>query len=76
VRELPVISGRKVIKAFLKAGFEVAGRKGSHVKLKKKTAEKVFVVIVPDHPEIAKGTLKSVLRQAGLSTEEFLRLLK
>jgi len=72
---LPVISGRKVIKALTKAGFTVEGRKGSHVKLKKKEAGKVLIVIVPDHSEVARGTLKSILRQAGITREEFLELL-
>jgi predicted RNA binding protein YcfA (HicA-like mRNA interferase family) len=72
---LPVISGRKVIKALTKAGFTVERRKGSHVKLKKKEAGKVLIVIVPDHSEVARGTLKSILRQAGITREEFLKLL-
>jgi predicted RNA binding protein YcfA (HicA-like mRNA interferase family) len=55
---LLVVSGRRVIKALIKAGFRVEGRKGSHVKLKKADG-KVFVVIVPDHAELAKGTLNS-----------------
>ena len=46
---LPVVSGRRAIKALTKAGFRVAGRKGSHIKLKKKVNDRVFVVIVPDH---------------------------
>jgi predicted RNA binding protein YcfA (HicA-like mRNA interferase family) len=44
---LPVVSGRKVVKALTKAGFRVAGRRGSHIKLKKKVDGKAFVVIVP-----------------------------
>jgi len=72
---LPVISGRQAIKALTKAGFEVAGRRGSHVKLKKRVDKKVFVVIVPDHAELARGTLKSILRQANTTREEFLKLL-
>jgi predicted RNA binding protein YcfA (HicA-like mRNA interferase family) len=72
---LPVISGRKIIKALSKAGFTVEGRKGSHVKLKRKEASKVLIVIVPDHVEVARGTLKSILRQAGISREQFLKLL-
>ena len=72
---LPVVSGRKVIKALSKAGFQVVGRKGSHIKLKKKVNDKVFVVIVPNHAELAKGTLKSILRQANISREDFLKLL-
>jgi predicted RNA binding protein YcfA (HicA-like mRNA interferase family) len=72
---LPVVSGRKVIKALTKAGFKVAGKKGSHIKLKKKINGKVFVVIVPDHAELARGTLKSILRQANITREDFLKLL-
>jgi predicted RNA binding protein YcfA (HicA-like mRNA interferase family) len=64
-----------VIKALAKIGFEVTGKKGSHVKLKKKLDEKVFIVIVPDHPELALGTLKSILRQANITKEDFLKLL-
>jgi predicted RNA binding protein YcfA (HicA-like mRNA interferase family) len=72
---LPIVSGRKVIKALTKAGFKVAGRKGSHIKLKKKVDDKVFVVIVPNHAELARGTLKSILRQANIMKEDFLKLL-
>ena len=72
---LPVVSGRKVVKALAKAGFKVAGRKGSHVKLKKKVDDKVFVVIVPFRAELARGTLKSILRQANITREDFLKLL-
>lgn len=73
---LPLVSGRRVIKALTKAGFLVAGRKGSHVRLKKKVDDRVFVVIVPDHAELARGTLKSILRQANMTREEFLRILE
>jgi predicted RNA binding protein YcfA (HicA-like mRNA interferase family) len=73
---LSVVSGRKVVKALTKAGFEVAGRRGSHIKLKKKVDGKVFVVIVPDHAELIKGTLKAILRQANITREDFLKLIK
>ena len=68
--KLPPISGPKVIKALDKAGFQIVGRKGSHVRLKKKTLDKIYIVVVPLHPELKKGTLKSILRQAGLTNEE------
>ena len=68
---LPVVSGRKVVKALAKAGFKVAGRKGSHIKLKKKVNDKVFVVIVPDHTELARGTLKSYLGKPTLRWKIF-----
>ncbi len=73
---LPVVSGREVIKALTKVGFQAVGRKGSHIRLKKKVNGRVFVVIVPDHSELAKGTLSSILRQANMTREEFLPLLR
>lgn len=69
------LSGIKIVKALGKTGFQVVGRKGSHVRLKRKTSDEVNIVIVPMHPEVKKGTLKSILRQAGLSEEEFEALL-
>lgn len=76
MQKLPVVSGQKVIKALSKADFEIVGRKGRHVRMKKKTPTKTYIVIVPLHPEIKKGTLKSILRQAGLTTQEFVKLLE
>lgn len=72
---LPVVSGREVIKALAKIGFRIVGRRGSHVRLKRKDG-KTLIVVVPDHRELARGTLKSILRQANLSREEFLEILK
>ena len=74
--KLKPVSGIKVVKALGKAGFQVVGRKGSHVRLKKKTQKSFYIVIVPLHPEIKKGTLKSILRQSGLSEEEFTAFLE
>ena len=70
-----MVSGRRVVKALARAGFGVVGRRGSHIRLKK-VAEKAYIVIVPDHSELARGTLFSIIRQAGLTREEFLALLK
>jgi predicted RNA binding protein YcfA (HicA-like mRNA interferase family) len=74
--KLKPVSGLKIIKALGKAGFQVVGRKGSYVRLKKKTGEMTYIVIVPLHSEVKTGTLKSVLRQAGLTAEELLDLLE
>jgi len=73
--KLPVLSGDEVIKALRKAGFEITRQKGSHVSLHKKTPEGILLVVVPRKPEIKRGTLSSILKQAGLSREEFLKLL-
>ncbi len=53
----------------------MAGKKGQHIKLKRKVDAKVFVVIVPEHAELARGTLRSILRQANIAREDFLKLL-
>lgn len=73
--KLPVVSGREVIKLLTRIGFQVVGKKGSHVRLKKRNG-KTFIVVVPDHSELAKGTLRSIIRRADLSVEEFVRLLE
>jgi predicted RNA binding protein YcfA (HicA-like mRNA interferase family) len=73
--KLPVVSGREIVRVLTKIGFAMAGRKGSHVRLKRRRGEEVLIVIVPMHRELARGTLKSILRQANLTTEDLLRLL-
>lgn len=73
--KLPILSGKKIIKALEKAGFKVIRQKGSHVILKKETSEKPLLPVVPLHLEIKRGTLLSILRQAKLTKEEFEKLL-
>ncbi|MFB3888354.1 MAG: type II toxin-antitoxin system HicA family toxin [Candidatus Bathyarchaeia archaeon] len=70
------VSGRKVAKVLGKAGFQIVGQRESHIRLKKKVSDRVFIVVVPLHPELKRGTLKSILRQAGLTAEEFTELLE
>jgi predicted RNA binding protein YcfA (HicA-like mRNA interferase family) len=65
-------SSREVLAALRRAGFEQVSQRGSHVKLRKKDGP---TVIVPDHHEIARGTLRSILRQAGVTPDEFERLV-
>lgn len=69
------LSGSDVIKALSKAGFMAKRQKGSHVVLAKEICGKKVGCVVPLHKELKIGTLKSVLRQAGMSEEEFLSLL-
>lgn len=66
------LSGAEVMRALERAGFRQVSQKGSHTKL----TIGQRVVIVPIHPIIAKGTLASILRQAGLTKEEFIALLR
>jgi predicted RNA binding protein YcfA (HicA-like mRNA interferase family) len=70
---LPVLSGREVVKALIGAGWELARQKGSHMILVKPGS--IVSLSVPDHREVAKGTLRSLIRSAGYSLEEFLDLV-
>lgn len=72
---LPVLPARDVVKALRKAGFVPVSQRGSHLKLRRGTEGNVRTVIVPIYPEVPRGVLASILRQAGLSREEFLDLL-
>lgn len=65
---------REVRRRLLKAGFFEAGQTGSHIKFAKTSEEGTRTATVPRHLEIASGTLRSILRQAGLSEEEFGKL--
>lgn len=70
---LPVVSGRDAVKAFSRAGWRVARTHGSHVMLVKEGREEVLSV--PQHPELRRGVLRSLLRASGISVDEFLDLL-
>ena len=72
--ELPRISGREVVKALTKIGYEQDRQRGSHIILRQ-TASPHRRVTVPDHKEIAKGTLRAIIRGIGLTVEEFKDLL-
>ncbi len=66
--ELPRISGRKAIKVFESLGFTIVRQKGSHVVLRKGDNG----CVVPIHKELAIGTLRSAIKQSGISIEEFI----
>ena len=59
--KLPVLSGKEVIKALSKIGFEHVRTKGSHAILNKQTEKGKVTIPVPLHKELAKGTLKSIM---------------
>jgi predicted RNA binding protein YcfA (HicA-like mRNA interferase family) len=69
----PRISSRECIRALEKIGFRFVSQSGSHIKIRRD--EPHAVVIVPEKRELAPGTLRSILKQAGLSIEEFIELL-
>ncbi len=67
---LPGVSGRQVVAALAKLGYEKDRQKGSHMVLRQTVAPHRRLSI-PDHKEIAKGTLRAIIKQAGLTVEEF-----
>lgn len=69
---LPLISGRECVTALAKLGYYKVSQVGSHIRLK---CQGRGPVTVPAHKEINRDTLRSILRQAGLSEEEFRVLL-
>jgi predicted RNA binding protein YcfA (HicA-like mRNA interferase family) len=70
---LPGISGRECLRALEKLGFFLRRQEGSHMILRR---DNPFAqVVVPDHKELDKGTLRGIIRSAGISVDEFTRLL-
>ena len=69
---LPQVSGAEVVRALGRAGFEQVSQRGSHVKVRHPDGP---MAIVPLHRQLAPGTLRSILRQAGLSTHQLRELL-
>jgi predicted RNA binding protein YcfA (HicA-like mRNA interferase family) len=70
---LPVLSGQEVVRAFEKEGWRIARQRGSHIILVKEGH--IATLSVPDHREVAKGTLRSLIRSSGLTIEEFVALI-
>jgi predicted RNA binding protein YcfA (HicA-like mRNA interferase family) len=68
------LSGRAVVKAFVRDGWELARQKGSHMILVKEGSW--ATLSVPDHREIAPGMLRSLIRASGLTVDQFAALLK
>ncbi len=66
---LPTLSGREIVKVFEKLGWRVARQRGSHIILVKDG--QVATLSIPDHKEVAKGTLRSLLRMARLTAQDF-----
>ena len=67
---MPALSGREVVRRFERHGWSIARQRGSHIVLIRPGS--LVTLSVPDHREIARGTLRALLRAAGLTVEEFL----
>jgi predicted RNA binding protein YcfA (HicA-like mRNA interferase family) len=71
--DVPLLKPREVVKAFRKLGWDVARQKGSHIILTKEGH--IATLSIPDHPEVARGTLRALIARAGLTIEDFLAAL-
>jgi predicted RNA binding protein YcfA (HicA-like mRNA interferase family) len=69
------VSGRETIRALERLGFEQVRQRGGHVVLRKQTPEGAVGCVVPLHRELAIGTLRGILRQAGVTPDEFVERL-
>jgi predicted RNA binding protein YcfA (HicA-like mRNA interferase family) len=69
---LPRLSGREIVRALERLGFEVVRQRGSHIVLRRDSAG----CVVPDHREVKVGTLAGILKQAGVTADEFLASLR
>jgi predicted RNA binding protein YcfA (HicA-like mRNA interferase family) len=67
---VPLLRPREVVKALESLGWQVARLKGSHIILTKEGH--IATLSVPNHPQVARGTLRSLITRAGLTVEEFL----
>lgn len=71
---VPLLKPREVVKAFEKLGWDVARQRGSHIILTKEGH--IATLSVPNHPEVARGTLRSLIARAGITVEDFLEALE
>ncbi|HEU0010176.1 MAG TPA: type II toxin-antitoxin system HicA family toxin [Verrucomicrobiae bacterium] len=69
---LPVCSGQDAVQAFRKLGYQVDHQTGSHIILRHPSGRRLSV---PTHRELAKGTLRSLIREAGITKDQFTELL-
>ena len=72
--KLPVVSGRQLVQALAKVGYLFDHQQGSHIILRHEPPPHRRLTI-PDYKEIAKGTLRQILRESGLSLTELIQLL-
>ena len=73
--KLPVISGEELIRVLKKLGYEAVRQKGSHVRLYPPANSSRKPTTVPLHDELAKGTLKEILSDAGITVEQLIDAL-
>ena len=70
---VPLLRPRDVVKAFENRGWQVVRRKGSHIILTKTGS--IATLSVPDHSQVARGTLRGLIARAGMTVEDFMKAL-
>jgi len=70
----PLLSGKKIVKAFEKIGYYRVSQRGSHIKIRNDTRQ--TILIIPDHKEVDRWTLRGIIGDAELTVDEFVSLLK
>jgi predicted RNA binding protein YcfA (HicA-like mRNA interferase family) len=70
---VPLLRPTEVVRAFEALGWTVAPRRGSHIILTKPGS--IATLSIPDHPQVARGTLRTLIARAGVRVEEFLAVL-
>jgi len=70
---VPILRPREVVNTFENLGWEIARQRGSHIILTKEGH--ISTLSIPNHPEVARGTLRSLIARAGISVEEFIEAL-
>ena len=73
MKKPPLLSGKQIVNAFKRAGYRVIDQKGSHIKIYNPIKE--ITLIIPNHKEVDRWTLKGIIRDAEMTTEEFENLL-
>jgi len=73
---IPIKPPREVIRAFSRIGYEVVRQKGSHIRLKHSADPRRRPLSIPDHAIVKPGLLAKAIKQAGLTVEQFIELLK
>ena len=67
---VPLLSGREVAKALVRLGWQIARQRGSHIILVR--PGHLATLSIPDHREVARGTLRAILRRASVTLDDFL----
>lgn len=73
--KIPIISGNKAVSAFSKLGYQVVRQKGSHIRMHHFSDKSKGPITIPCHRSLGKGLLRSLFRDANITSEEFKKLL-